>query len=52
MTVYRLVLKGSVEQKILALHQHKRQLAEDILSESAMAAGLDARTLLALLQEG
>jgi len=51
-TVYRLVLKGTVEQKILALHRHKRQLAEDILSESAMAASLDAKALLALLQEG
>ena len=51
-TVYRLVLKGTVEQKILGLHKHKRQLAEDILSESAMAASLDAKTLLALLKEG
>ena len=51
-TVYRLVLKGTVEQKILGLHKHKRQLADDILSESAMAANLDAKTLLALLQEG
>jgi hypothetical protein len=51
-TVYRLVLKGTVEQKILGLHQHKRQLADDILSESSMAANLDAKTLLALLQEG
>jgi len=50
-TVYRLVLKGTVEDKILALHQHKRQLAEDLLSESAMAAKLDAGALLALLQE-
>jgi hypothetical protein len=51
-TVYRLVLKGTVEQKILGLHKHKRQLADDILSESAMAASLDAQTLLALLKEG
>jgi SNF2 family DNA or RNA helicase len=51
-TVYRLVLKGTVEQKILGLHRHKRQLADDILSESAMAASLDAQTLLALLKEG
>jgi superfamily II DNA or RNA helicase len=50
-TVYRLVLKGSVEQKILQLHAHKRQLADDLLSESAAAAGLDAEALLALLQE-
>ena len=51
-TVYRLVMKGTVEQKILALHQHKRQLAEDLLSGTAMAAKLDAQALLALLQEG
>jgi len=50
-TVYRLVLKGTVEQKILRLHEHKRQLADDILSEGAMAAGLDAQALLALLKE-
>jgi len=51
-TVYRLVLKGSIEQKILALHEHKRQLAEDILTGTAMAAKLDASALLALLREG
>ena len=51
-TVYRLVLKGTVEEKILALHQHKRQLAEDLLSGTAMAAKLDASALLALLREG
>jgi len=50
-TVYRLVLKGTVEQKILALHQHKRQLAEDLLSGTAMAAKLDGAALLALLRE-
>ena len=50
-TVYRLVLKGTVEQKILRLHEHKRQLADDILSEGAMAASLDAQALLALLKE-
>ena len=50
-TVYRLVLKDTVEQKILELHQQKRQLFDDILSEGAMATHLDAKTLLALLQE-
>jgi len=51
-TVYRLILKGTVEEKILALHEHKRQLAEDILTGAAMAARLDASALLALLREG
>lgn len=50
-TVYRLILKGTVEQKILDLHKHKRQLFDDILSESASAAHLDVKTLLTLLQE-
>jgi SNF2 family DNA or RNA helicase len=51
-TVYRLVLKGTVEEKILRLHEQKRQLAEDLLSGSAVAAQLDAAALLALLREG
>jgi hypothetical protein len=50
-TVYRLILKGTVEQKILALHKHKRELFDDILSEGAMADHFDNRALLALLQE-
>nr|WP_320134009.1 DEAD/DEAH box helicase [uncultured Holophaga sp.] len=50
-TVYRLVLKGSVEQKILALHEKKRQMAEDLLSEGALAAKLDTSALMALLRE-
>jgi SNF2 family DNA or RNA helicase len=49
-TVYRLVLKGSVEQRILALHDQKRQLAEDILAGGAAATKLDAEALMALLR--
>jgi len=51
-TVYRLVLKGTVEQRILALHAQKRQLAEDILEGATAAARLDAAALMALLREG
>jgi SNF2 family DNA or RNA helicase len=50
-TVYRLILNGTVEQKILDLHKHKRQLFDDILSESALVTHLDVKALLALLQE-
>jgi len=50
-TVYRLVLKGTVEEKILRLHEQKRQLAEDLLSGTAVAAQLDAAALLALLKD-
>jgi hypothetical protein len=50
-TVYRLVLKGSVEQKIMALHGQKRQMADDLLSESALAASLDTESLMALMRD-
>jgi SNF2 family DNA or RNA helicase len=51
-TVYRLVLKGSIEQKILALHGMKRQMADDLLAEGAASTRLDADALMALLREG
>jgi SNF2 family DNA or RNA helicase len=50
-TVYRLVMKGSVEQKIMALHSQKRQLADQLLSESAMAASMDTESLMALMRD-
>jgi SNF2 family DNA or RNA helicase len=50
-TVYRLVSQGTVEEKILALHRSKRDLADQILAESHVAAGLDTRQLLSLLRE-
>jgi len=50
-TVYRLVMKGSIEQKILALHAQKRQLADDLLSEAAVAGRMDADALMALLRD-
>lgn len=48
-TIYRLVSKGSIEEKVLALHARKRALAEDLLSEAGAPAKLDVETLLALL---
>ena len=49
-TIYRLVAKGTVEQKIVELHQHKRSLADSLLEGSA-SASLDAETLMTLLRE-
>lgn len=53
-TVYRLVTRGSIEERIVALHQHKRELADGVLAagDGAEAAGapLDAAALLALLR--
>ena len=49
-TIYRLVLKGTIEQKIVGLHGQKRDLAERLLEGSASPARLDAAGLLDLLR--
>ncbi len=48
-TVYRLVTKGTVEQRVLDLHHDKRELAAQLLAERDQARPLDAEALLALL---
>jgi superfamily II DNA or RNA helicase len=50
-TVYRLVTAGSVEERIVALHQDKRELAEGLLSGQDSAAPLQAEELMALLRD-
>lgn len=49
-TIYRLVNKGSIEEKVLSLHARKRELAEDLLRETNAPAKLDVNALLALLE--
>ncbi len=49
-TIYRLIMQGSVEEKILKLHSTKRELAEDILSNSSVAHKLSLNDLLQLLE--
>jgi SNF2 family DNA or RNA helicase len=50
-TVYRLVTAGSVEERIVALHQDKRELAEGLLADQDGAAPLAAAELVDLLRE-
>jgi superfamily II DNA or RNA helicase len=50
-TVYRLVAQGTIEEKIVALHQRKRELATGLLS-GADGGGLTAEALLDLLRGG
>jgi hypothetical protein len=50
-TVYRLVMQGSIEEKILALHDDKRDLADALLEGSGSAAALSVEELLALVHE-
>ncbi len=51
-TVYRLVTKHSIEEKIIALHQTKRDLADSLLEGTETGARISAAELLALLREG
>ena len=47
--VHRLVARDTVEERILALQQHKRALADVALADAASAAAITREDLLALL---
>ena len=49
--VYRFITKGTIEEKIVDLHQSKRDLADSLLSESNIATKLSTDDLIKLLQE-
>ena len=51
MTVYRLVTAGSIEERIVALHHDKRELAEGLLIGQESAAPLAASELMELLRD-
>jgi len=50
-TIYRLVTKGTIEEKIVGLHQQKRGLADSLLEESDLSGKVSAEELLALLRK-
>jgi SNF2 family DNA or RNA helicase len=50
-TIYRLVAKGTIEQKIVELHWRKRHLADRLLEGADSGVRLDAEALMALLKE-
>jgi len=49
-TVYRFVTQDTIEQKILALHHNKRNLARDLLSGSDMTGKMSNEELLRLIE--
>ena len=49
-TIYRLVTKGTIEEQIVDLHRHKRDLADRLLESGDTPARLDPAELLALLR--
>jgi SNF2 family DNA or RNA helicase len=50
-TVYRLVMKDTIEQQIVELHKQKRDLADSLLEGTDVAGKISAAELLALLHE-
>lgn len=49
-TVYRLVNAGTLEERIVDLHQHKRALADGVLEGAESAGALDAAALMELMR--
>ncbi len=49
-TVYRLVSEGSIEQKIVTLHDQKRELAEALLADTHGNVKMNSSDLIALLR--
>ena len=50
-TVYRLVAKNTIEEKIVKLHQEKRDLAGSLLDGSDISAKISAEELIRLIRE-
>ena len=50
-TIYRFIAKNTIEDKILDLHQHKRDLANSLLEGSDDLARVSTEDMMALLQE-
>lgn len=50
-TIYRLVAKDTIEQKIVDLHQHKRDLADSLLKSAFSSSKISTEELLRLIHE-
>jgi SNF2 family DNA or RNA helicase len=50
-TIYRLICKNTIEEKIVKLHQEKRDLAGSLLEGSDISAKMTASDLLAMIKE-
>lgn len=51
-TVYKLVLAGSIEEQILGMHGAKRELIDQVIGDQAQASAIGVDELLGLLQGG
>lgn len=50
-TIYRLITKNTIEEKIVKLHQEKRDLANSLLAESEISSRISIDELLNLIRE-
>jgi SNF2 family DNA or RNA helicase len=50
-TIYRLITKDTIEEKIVALHRDKRELAENLLKGTEVTDKVSAQDLLQLLKD-
>lgn len=50
-TIYRLVTKNTIEEKIVKLHQEKRDLADSLLEGSYISAGMSTEELVNMIRE-
>jgi len=50
-TIYRLVTKGTIEEKIVQLHHHKRDLADSLLEGTEVSGKMSTDQLLRLMTE-
>jgi SNF2 family DNA or RNA helicase len=49
-TIYRLVARDTIEDRILALHRQKRELADGVLAGSDLAGRMTEEDLLELIR--
>ena len=50
-TIYRLITKHTIEEKIVRLHQEKRHLANSLLAETEISSRISVEELLNLIRE-
>jgi len=50
-TIYRLITKHTIEEKIVRLHQEKRDLANSLLAETEISSKISVEELLNLIRE-
>jgi len=51
-TIYRLVARDTIEDKIVQLHEHKRGLADDLLEGSDLSGKMSLEEMMSLIREG